>query len=82
MLFETPEPQEIELQVLGEIEDLKQNLRWQLTEPRRWSGSLRRMQFARAVQGSNSIEGFNAPLDDAAAIDLGEEPLDAKRGWP
>jgi Fic family protein len=77
MLFETPEPQEIELQVLGEIEDLKQNLRWQLTEPRRWSGSLRRMQFARAVQGSNSIEGFNAPLDDAAAIDLGEEPLDA-----
>jgi len=82
MLFETPELKEIELQVLAEIEDLKTNLRWQLMEPRRWSGSLRRMQFARAVQGSNSIEGFDAPLDDAAAIDLGEEPLDAtEEAW-
>jgi Fic family protein len=33
--------------------------------------------MARAIQGSNSIEGFDAPLDDAAAVDLGEEPLDA-----
>lgn len=77
MLFTTPEPDERELEVLSEIEDLKKKLRWQLSEPRRWFGSLRRMQFARAVQGSNSIEGFDAPLDDAAAIDLGEEPLDA-----
>src|SRR5580658_3235201 len=77
MLFQTPEPSDIEVQVLKEIEDLKQKLRWQLNEPRRWFGSLRRMQFARAVQGSNSIEGFDASLDDAAAIGLGEEPLDA-----
>lgn len=77
MLFETPELDEVELQVLAQIEDLKNKLRWQLHEPRRWSGSLRRMQFARAVQGSNSIEGYDAALDDAAAIDLGEEPLDA-----
>ncbi len=77
MLFETPELDEAELQVLGMIEDLKEKLRWQLHEPRRWSGSLRRIQFARAVQGSNSIEGYEAELDDAAAIDLGEEPLDA-----
>ena len=33
--------------------------------------------MARAIQGSNSIEGYDAPLDDAAAVDLGEEPLDA-----
>lgn len=77
MLFQTPEPDQTELQVLAEIEDLKKKLRWQLHEPSRWSGSLRRMQFARAVQGSNSIEGYEAELDDAAAIDLGEEPLDA-----
>jgi len=77
MLFQTPEPDEIELQVLTQIEDMKKKLRWQLNEPRRWFGSLRRMQFAKAVQGSNSIEGFDATLDDAAAIDLGEEPLDA-----
>jgi Fic family protein len=77
MLFQTPEPTEIELQVLAQIDELKRKLRWQLNEPRRWFGSLRRMQFARAVQGSNSIEGYEAALDDAAAIDLGEEPLDA-----
>ena len=35
------------------------------------------MSFARNIQGSNSIEGFVAGLDDAAAIALGEEPLDA-----
>jgi Fic family protein len=77
MVFQAPEPTETELQVLAEIEELKKKLRWMLNEPRRWFGSLRRMQFARAVQGSNSIEGFDAALDDAAAIDLGEEPLDA-----
>lgn len=77
MLFHTPDLDEVELQVLSHIEDLKTKLRWQLHEPRRWLGPLRRMQFARAVQGSNSIEGYEAALDDAAAIDLGEEPIDA-----
>ncbi len=77
MLFHAPPLDEVEAQVLSQIEDLKTKLRWQLNEPRRWFGSLRRMQFARAVQGSNSIEGYEAALDDAAAIDLGEEPLDA-----
>jgi Fic family protein len=77
VLFHTPQLDQAELQVLEQIEDLKRKLRWQLHEPRRWSGSLRRMQFARAVQGSNSIEGYEAALDDAAAIDLGEDPLDA-----
>lgn len=35
------------------------------------------MAFARNIQGSNSIEGFDAALDDAAAVALGQEPLDA-----
>ena len=77
MLFQASDPTDVELEVLKEIEDLKQKLRWQLNEPNHRRGSLRRMQFARAVQGSNSIEGFDASLDDAAAIGLGEEPLDA-----
>ena len=41
------------------------------------TGSLRRNQFARAVQGSNSIEGYEADLDDTVAIDMGQEALDA-----
>ena len=77
MLFVAPTLDERELEVLSQIESLKKSLRFQLTEPRRWSGALRRMAFARNVQGSNSIEGYEAALDDAAAVALGEEPLDA-----
>jgi Fic family protein len=77
MLYRTPELGERELEVLGLIDDLAEKLRLRLHEPHRWFGSLRRSQFARAVQGSNSIEGYGAAVDDAAAIGLGEEPLDA-----
>ncbi len=35
------------------------------------------MTFARAIQGSNSIEGYNASLDDVAAAVEGEPTLDA-----
>src|ERR1039458_4911276 len=77
MLFTAPVLDERELQVLEEVADLKRRLRHQLHEPNRWYGSLRRLSFARAIQGSNSIEGFDAKLDDAAAVAVGEEPLDA-----
>jgi Fic family protein len=77
MLFATPEPDARELAVLGEVEELRKSLRHQLNEPQRWFGPLRRLSAARAIQGSNSIEGFDAKLDDAAAIVAGESPLDA-----
>lgn len=77
MLFEAPELDRAEVDVIGRIDELKETLRWQLHEPRRWVGSLRRLSFARNIQGSNSIEGFDAALDDAAAVAVGEEPLDA-----
>jgi len=77
MLFTTPELGPAEHAVLAQVDDLKRKLRSQLHEPRRWFGSLRRVSFARAVQGSNSIEGYNAELDDTAAVNLGQQPLDA-----
>lgn len=77
MLFQAPELDEREQEVLAQIGELRNALRFQLSEPRRWSGSLRRLSFARNIRGSNSIEGFDAALDDAAAAALGEEPLDA-----
>jgi Fic family protein len=77
MLFRIPALNEVELAVLDEVERLRASLRLQLYEPRRWGGSLRRLSFARNIQGSNSIEGYEAALDDAAAVALGEEPLDA-----
>ncbi|MEP6648996.1 MAG: Fic family protein [Lapillicoccus sp.] len=77
MLFETPALDARELEVIAEIDQLSGSMRIRLRDPKRWTGSLRRVQFARAVQGSNSIEGYDAKLDDAMAIEMGEPPLDA-----
>lgn len=77
MLHATPAIDGAEGKVIDAIDDLKDKLRLNLHEPRRWIGSLRRLAFARAIQGSNSIEGYAAALDDAAAVAVGEEPLDA-----
>lgn len=78
MLFEAPSLRVREHEVIAEIGELGEKLRLRLHEPHQWSGSLRRVQFARQVQGSSSIEGYDAPADDVAAIELGEEPLDAR----
>ena len=53
--------------------------RYVATEPRRWTGLLARMTRARALAGSNSIEGINVSEDDAiAAIDR-EDPANTDR---
>lgn len=77
MIFASCELGDREREVIADIDDLRKRLRYFLHEPKRWSGSLRRLSFARNIQGSNSIEGFDANLDDAAAVALGEEPLDS-----
>src|SRR2546430_2097546 len=76
-VFRTPECGPIERRVLEMIGEARQQLRFRVAQPRRWLGSLRRMAFARAVQGSNSIEGYNASLDDVLAVAEGEPTLDA-----
>lgn len=73
MVFKTPDLSQDESDVLALIDQLRVELRDKVAEPRRWSGNLRRMSFARAVQASNSIEGYNASLDDVAAV-VGDEP--------
>ncbi len=77
MILRTPRIREDERLVLGLIEELRETLRDSVAEPRRWSGSLRRMSFARAVQASNSIEGYDASLDDVVAAVEGEPTLEA-----
>jgi Fic family protein len=73
-VYRTPELAPIEAEVLKLISDLREQLRFGVSDkPRRWVGTLRRMAFARAVQASNSIEGYDASLDDVvAAVD--DEP--------
>lgn len=76
-VFSTPDPDDLELRVLRMIDELREELRFRVAEPRRWAGSLRRLTFARAVQGSNSIEGYNASLDDVVAAVDGEPTVEA-----
>lgn len=77
MIFQTPPLREDEREVLALLSEQREQLRDRVAEPRRWTGTLRRMAFARAVQGSNSIEGYNASLDDVVAAVEGEPTLAA-----
>lgn len=77
MLFRAPDITEAEARALRRIDDVRRSLRFYVGEPRRWSGVLRRTSFARAIQASNSIEGYNVTLEDAVAAVEGEDPLDA-----
>lgn len=78
MLFETPPLDEREAQVVEEIEQFRGALTYAIRQPKRWFGLLRRSTFARAVRGSNSIEGYNVSMDDAVAAVDGEEPIAPK----
>jgi len=77
MVFETPLLRADEEEVLRLLSEQREQLSDRVAEPRRWTGTLRRMAFARAVQGSNSIEGYNASLDDVVAAVEGEPTLGA-----
>jgi Fic family protein len=63
---------------LAKIDDLRKQLRYYVSEPGRWVGSVRRMLAARAIHGSNSIEGYNVSVEDAVAAIEDDEPSDAK----
>jgi len=76
MLFSTPQLDEHEQAVCARVDQLRRALRGQVSEDRRWTGLLRRVSSARAIQGSNSIEGLDVTLDDAVAAVGGGDPLD------
>ncbi len=76
MLYQIQELPAEYLRVVERVDEMRLRLRFLLQQqPTRWTGLLRRSEFARAIQGSNSIEGFNVTVDDAVAAVEGEEPL-------
>lgn len=77
MIFACPELNEAERRVHAKIDELRTNLSYAVSS-RRWIGVLRRVSLAKAIRGSNSIEGYNVTVDDALAAVDGEEPLDAQ----
>ena len=81
-LFRTPTLSPADLSVLAEIHAMREELRHLLGTPRRWQGMLRRTLLARAIQGSNSIEGYHISVEDAVAAVDEAEPLTAdQRTW-
>ena len=64
-------------QVISEVHEIRASLADVLRAPRRWTGSLRRTAAARAIQGSNTIEGYTVTDEDAAAAVDDEPPLSA-----
>ncbi len=63
--------------VLDAIHAMRRQLASAHQTPRRWTGGLRRTMLARAIRGSNSIEGYLVDEDDAAAALDDEEPMSA-----
>lgn len=77
MLFSVPELAERDRDVLAEIEAMRDRLRHHLRASHRWEGQLRRNLAARAIAGSNTIEGYAASVDDVEDMIAGEAPVDA-----
>lgn len=76
-LFRTPDPDLQDQQVINEIRAARAELSSYLRAPKRWTGGLRRTSSARAIQGSNTIEGYTVSDEDAAAAVDDEPPLSA-----
>lgn len=77
MIYAVPQLRAEEHAALASIDRLRRDMRLYVSEPRRWVGSVRRVLSARAIQGSNSIEGYNVSVEDAIAAIEGEEPIEA-----
>lgn len=81
-LFRTPDADLEDSEVVADILRRRADLRSWLRAPRRWTGGLRRTAQARAILGSNTIEGYTVSEQDAIAAVDDEEPLTAdERTW-
>jgi Fic family protein len=82
MIYVLPNPEDTDLAVLALIEAQHERLKTMITnEPRRWSGTLRRSSMARAIRGSNTIEGYHATIDQAIGAIANEPPAEYSETW-
>ncbi len=76
-VYKPPKLTKKDSDLVDKLRQLYRDLRLRFQEPRRWSGALARMQVGKAVQGSNSIEGYDASINDVFEVLDNEEPLEA-----
>lgn len=76
MIFQAPRLPPEYVQVIDGIINLRKELRFSTSDNlNRWTGTLARMAYARAIHGSSTVEGIRVSLDDAVAAVDQEEPL-------
>jgi Fic family protein len=79
MIFKIPALPPFCSQLTEQIENLRKQLNYATSDNlNRWTGFLARMSYARAIHGSNTMEGINATLQDAVNAVDGEQPLNPK----
>lgn len=80
MIFQLPKLTDEDHAVIGLIGVQRDRLQiYTQNNPSRWLGSLRRSTLARAIQGSNSIEGIHASIENVLAAVEQEEPDNIER---
>ncbi|HUN36156.1 MAG TPA: Fic family protein [Trebonia sp.] len=77
MLYPTPRLGPDDQRVLGEIDDMRRELRHAVRDaPARWTEGLRKFLTADAIAASNSIEGFKVATVDVIDLMEGEHDVD------
>lgn len=77
MLYPTPALAADDMRVLGEIDEMRRDLRHVLRDaPARWTEGMRKFLTADAVAASNSIEGFRVSTVDVADLMEGERDVE------
>ncbi|MEU4621765.1 Fic family protein [Actinoplanes sp. NPDC023801] len=77
MLYPTPELTGADFEVLGRVDEMRENLRHQVqANPAKWILGLRKFLTADAVAASNSIEGFRVSTIDVQDLMEGEKDVD------
>ncbi|MFI5621799.1 Fic family protein [Streptomyces sp. NPDC051567] len=78
MLYETPTLDASDLQVLHEVDGLREQLRDAVQQaPMKWTLDLRKALTASAIAASNTIEGYQVDAKDVADLMDGEREVDA-----
>ena len=68
MLYKAADLTKGDLAKLAQLDKLRERLAYQLANPARWTGTIRRLAKAEAASASTSIEGFKVSVEDAVRI--------------
>ncbi|MBB5116877.1 cell filamentation protein Fic [Streptomyces eurocidicus] len=78
MLYETPRLEPVDLEVLEQVNAMRDQLRFAVQQvPMKWTLDLRKALTASAIAASNTIEGYRVDAKDVADLMDGEREVEA-----